>query len=85
MDEGAQFDQLKLIAYIIDPQRAKAVFEPQAVPEVSNSSQDWFVEEVKRNSKMAPLEVENLLKQDAEGVGEVVDESGEELTRIERV
>jgi hypothetical protein len=78
-DREEQFDQLKLIAYIIDPARAKAVFEPQPASEVSESSQDWFMEEIKRNSKLDPKEVEGLLKQ---GVGASEEDN---LTRIEKV
>jgi hypothetical protein len=46
------------------------MFEPQPTTEVSEASQDWFLEEIKKNSKMDPSEVENLLKQDVETIND---------------
>jgi hypothetical protein len=63
-DKEEENEKIKLISYIIDPQRAKAVFEPKPETEFAVASPDWFTEEVKKQSKMDPKTVEELLKTD---------------------
>jgi len=54
---------------MIDPQRAKIIFDSQTTTtEVSQASQDWFMEEIKRNSKLSEEEIKEALKQDANAV-----------------
>lgn len=63
-DKEEEQDKIKLLAYIIDPQRAKAVFEPKPEESIVVASNDWFMEEAKRQSRMSPEQVEELLKTD---------------------
>ena len=67
-DKEEQFEQLKLLSYIIDPQRAKIVFEPkpEEVQETIVASQDWFIEEIKKNTKLDEAQIKEALKQDVE-------------------
>jgi hypothetical protein len=79
-DKKEQFDQLKLLSYIIDPQRAKTVFEVKnEEQETVVASQDWFIEQIKQNSKLDEEQIKEALKQ---GVEEV---QGDNFTVIEKV
>jgi hypothetical protein len=69
-DKQEENDKIKLLAYVIDPQRAKAVFEPQPEESTVVASSDWFLEEVKKQSSMRPEQVEELLKTDPSALGD---------------
>ena len=69
-DIEAEYEKLKTLSYIIDPARAKAVWEAKPEEKTSKASSNWFMEEVKKQSSMDPKQVEELLQNDPEALND---------------